>query len=705
MDAAAPLLRPSYLQSGISERPCLPRISFIRLTPAMPSGALYERLSFYENPEGWGPPLDLGPDRYRHVPYAPFTRLERLGRVADFAGAAAASQIGNDAQSVWAAEEDTREDELGRRGRRHQKATPRERGRASTGLTNGLGDEESALATTRFTGAGSRSAGNEGFTLVEGSGRERAAQAGYGAYREQQRSGYGGGAGAARGGAPARRTTAAALARGGAVALTAAGSSVSGAFGAGKQTSATTPLLGAAGAPTTQLARTGNAQASNRDESLLSPFVDAVPLLTLEGTSQWTLLVEIPFAKLIKMELGQDIPEAEMLCERGAVSYYDKSCDRISCKQPRPLASFEQRKRLYPTVNEDPRMQSYRSDLEHSDHGAADAPTEKRRVLTTGPLLALLMAAPKSSYPWDVVVERHGNVLVIDRRPDSQVETLTMFETITDNSQRSGLAFAGANMLFALQQAQSNALEAARINHNFSQSVLRADLEPYRFAGESPFTDSATDAVLVGYRYRRWELSDELELIARCEVDAALETTGPAFAGESTAPALILLRALNEIPDTNVRAGGSSGSAVGAAGATAGGGVGDWRTRLDAQRGSVLATELRNHTAKLVRWTVLALIAGADQLKLGFVSRVNPRDTRNHVILGMQAYKPNEFAKQIGVNTRNMWGIMNHLVQACFSLLADGERAILTKEAHRQSLRLYRMPSVLEGSESNQNKS
>lgn len=46
------------------------------------------------------------------------------------------------------------------------------------------------------------------------------------------------------------------------------------------------------------------------------------------------------------------------------------------------------------------------------------------------------------------------------------------------------------------------------------------------------------------------------------------------------------------------------------------GGV-DWRSKLDTQPGSVLATELKNNSFKLARWTLSALLAGADVLKVG----------------------------------------------------------------------------------------
>ena len=43
----------------------------------------------------------------------------------------------------------------------------------------------------------------------------------------------------------------------------------------------------------------------------------------------------------------------------------------------------------------------------------------------------------------------------------------------------------------------------------------------------------------------------------------------------------------------------------------------DWRKKLDSQGGSVLATELKNNSCKLAKWTASAILAGSDYLKLG----------------------------------------------------------------------------------------
>jgi len=44
----------------------------------------------------------------------------------------------------------------------------------------------------------------------------------------------------------------------------------------------------------------------------------------------------------------------------------------------------------------------------------------------------------------------------------------------------------------------------------------------------------------------------------------------------------------------------------------------DWRAKLDSQRGAVLATELKNNSCKIAKWTASALLAGSDIVKFGY---------------------------------------------------------------------------------------
>ncbi|KAE8681199.1 Phosphoethanolamine N-methyltransferase [Hibiscus syriacus] len=65
----------------------------------------------------------------------------------------------------------------------------------------------------------------------------------------------------------------------------------------------------------------------------------------------------------------------------------------------------------------------------------------------------------------------------------------------------------------------------------------------------------------------------------------------------------------------------------------------DWRQKLEIQRATVLATELKNNANKLAKGTAQVILANTELMRLGPVSTVHPRDHFNHVILGVVGYK------------------------------------------------------------------
>merc|ERR1719436_1877872 len=97
--------------------------------------------------------------------------------------------------------------------------------------------------------------------------------------------------------------------------------------------------------------------------------------------------------------------------------------------------------------------------------------------------------------------------------------------------------------------------------------------------------------------------------------------------------------ALNECPTVSHHSSNNHASSSSAAAAAAAVGMIHWRDKLDSQRGAVLATELKNNSCKLAKWTVSALLAGSDQLKFGYVARVHARGTNKNVLRGTQQFK------------------------------------------------------------------
>merc|ERR1711964_304924 len=152
------------------------------------------------------------------------------------------------------------------------------------------------------------------------------------------------------------------------------------------------------------------------------------------------------------------------------------------------------------------------------------------------------------------------------------------------------------------------------------------------------------------YKYRRFDLSlndeDPVHLIVRTEIDAVQKN---AISGEVQ---FLTVKALNEFDH---KAQGSGGAL-------------DWRTKLFGQRGAVVATEMKNNSCKLARWTVQSIMAKADVMKLGFVSRANPKTNDKHVILGVVGWKPRYFAQQMNLSLSNGWGIVRTIADIVFSV-------------------------------------
>jgi translation initiation factor 3 subunit D len=353
---------------------------------------------------------------------------------------------------------------------------------------------------------------------------------------------------------------------------------------------------------------------------------------------EWSVLEQIPLTALTKLHFDAGEPEDITTC--GAVEWYDRVYDRLTPKQEKPLLRYESRQFFKVTTTDDPVIQR----LANEDAGT---------VFATDAILATLMCAPRSVYGWDVVVQRVGDKLFFDKR-DNSFDLLTVSETAQEPipEEKDNI-----NAVHSLSQ------EATFINQNFSQQVVTKDGKKYKFQEPNPFAAQNQELASCAYRYRKWKLDDKNVLVARCEIDSIAE-----IKGEET---LMIVKALNEF-DSKIT------------------GV-DWRQKLDNQRGAVLATELKNNANKLAKWTSQALLAGAGMMKLGFVSRVAPRDHYNHVILGVQGYKPKEFAAQINLNVNNMWGILKSLVEICMKL--DEGKYLLVKDPNKPLIRLYEVPS------------
>jgi len=294
------------------------------------------------------------------------------------------------------------------------------------------------------------------------------------------------------------------------------------------------------------------------------------------------------------------------------------------------------------------------------------------------------MCAPRSVYPWDIVIVREGNNLFFDKRDGGPFDTVTVNENSADPPQDptppnpNNPSDKPAEPP-SINSATSLSLEATYINQNFGfQTVVENPPPPaVDFAHPNPFYGPGETEPLAscGYRYRVFDLGitedEEMKICVRTEVDAYIPGQGNPTEGQG----LVTIRALNEFDPRAQGAGGAP----------------DWRTKLDTQRGAVVATEMKNNSCKLAKWTVQSILAGVEVMKLGYISRAGPRDNTRHVILSTASMRPTEFAGQLNVSLANGWGIVRTVTDLCMKM-PEG-KYVLVKDPNRPMIRLYAVPA------------
>jgi len=369
---------------------------------------------------------------------------------------------------------------------------------------------------------------------------------------------------------------------------------------------------------------------------------------SVEIKPTWNVVEQIQlsaFAKVTeKIATPTDAPET--LKEFGALKSFDKTIDRITPKTERAVKRLTQVSSLNgATASKDPVM---------VELGKANASTNPNKVtlMTTDTTLAAIMCATRSVFGWDVVITKKENTITFDKRPRGVVDSHTVSETaqeaISDDKDN-------------INGWQKLAEEATLMSAAYSAQVASEEPEVVLGGERKVSVEDAPSGV--AYRYRKWQLNEKRDAIVRTEVNGVTESRGQ--------NALLCARALLEY-DSKVSQ------------------TVDWRAKIETQRGAVIATELKNNSNKLAKWTCCAILAGADLLKLGFVSRVHPKDPHAHSILNTQTFKPKDFAAQINLNYDNMWGALGFIMDVVEKQV-DGTY-ILVKDPNKPQLRMYKVP-------------
>lgn len=354
---------------------------------------------------------------------------------------------------------------------------------------------------------------------------------------------------------------------------------------------------------------------------------------------------ELDLNQLLKLQANP--PKADDLAWCGQLDHYDESYDKTTSKNAAPLKRFDNKIFYTVTTAEDPILEKF------AVEGVGD-------IFATDTILAQIMAAPRSVYSWDLVIQKTEGIIYIDKRDDSPFDLLTVSETAHDPPQV-------GEGVEEINTPDRLSVEATMINQNFSQQILQAPtadsrktFEPNPFFGDEE--EPGFEPASITYRYRKFGLG-KINLVARTEIHGWVNKRG--------VEQHLNIYALNEW-DSRFS-----------------GGI-NWRMKIDQQRGAVLATELKNNSCKVAKWTAQAILSGADQMKVGYVSRTRVGETYDHQVLATQFFKPKDLAIQTNLSITNMWGVVKMLCELLMSK-EDG-KFVLLKDPNKGTLRLYRVP-------------
>lgn len=371
---------------------------------------------------------------------------------------------------------------------------------------------------------------------------------------------------------------------------------------------------------------------------------------SVQTKTEWPMKREIPLNQLGKLQLDAREVKFEDLRWCGQLHQYNRDFDKITINRERPLRRFEELGFFNITAQDDPLL----THLVQSD--------PEIQVISTDHVLACLIAASRSIYSWDILITKLDGRLFFDKRDGSQVDFLSVNETAPDppnNDDKESI-----NSPIKLSQ------EATCINQNFSQMVLDENSAPEAMQYPNPFDEEGEASAASGaYRYRKITLpgnpKDDKQFNARPVVMAVRTEVNCKVGSDSYAS----VKALNEFdPKPNY----------------------SWRKHLEAQRGMVLATELKNNGFKIGRWVAQAILAGCDVMKIGYASRSRPENPWNHSILGVEKRFTDQFAEQIGISRNNTFGILRAIIDQIMEW--DDGKYLLIKDPMKSIIRIFEVP-------------
>jgi len=362
---------------------------------------------------------------------------------------------------------------------------------------------------------------------------------------------------------------------------------------------------------------------------------------SVELDLEWDQLTTIQLSALGKASVRAQGPETVAEC--GAAPTLNKAIDVAGPRKPIGVPAALRSEWRSPRAVEDKKLMALLAD------GTAN-------IVTTDKVLTALMTASRSVYPFDLVLHKQGDKIVIDRRVASKMDLCTSHETAPEGVSEDHTS---ANAVPALTW------ESDAVNGKF-QVISAMPGTANQFGGPAEFdgVPASPEKIPKAFRYQKFDIGNDNSIVVRCEIDAVSKLRGEQVT--------FSVKALHEF---DLRPGASG-----------------WRSKIQTQRGAVFATEIKNNAHKVARWAAQAVLGGIDRMSIGYVSRKVSSNRDVHELLSVMSAVPSELAAQIAFNLDNAWGVVRSVVDTIKDS-ADGMYLLTRDSSQPAALKMFAVPA------------
>ncbi|ODV63243.1 eukaryotic translation initiation factor 3 subunit D [Ascoidea rubescens DSM 1968] len=404
---------------------------------------------------------------------------------------------------------------------------------------------------------------------------------------------------------------------------------------------------------------------------------------SVEIKDNWKLLTSIDFNRLNKLKLDVDLKKSVVLTSKGASFNYNKNVfERTGInKKPIPLKPSSTVKTEYKssTTSKDPILLQY-------------AKENKSEVFITDTILSQIMSTLISNFSWDVVVTKKGNKLFFDKR-------LSSTNPITVDENDPGLSQASINIDAADINSDVNLSNEASYLNNLllSLSIIpdASTLKKFELSTkEFVQSENSKNFIPKSYSYKIIKLPNLTNKSKK-----ASSKLSSYYDSESEEDENDFIKVLVRTESSAVQRIGSDVSPIAIHAITQykTGSSLDWNTKLQLQKGAILAAELRKNINQFSKWTIESILSDVKLIKIGFVSRANYKKNDSHNLLDVIGYTPQDLANQMKLNFGTGWGIFKSFIDIINGWnLSDGEsgdgKFIIVKDPNSPKVSIYKLP-------------